>query len=179
MSNSTDAYRVLGLERGASAEQIKKAWRARVKGCHPDVVATESASVQKAKAAEYRQLTEAYECLMGRGGGSGGGVGSASSSRGASSNSHTWSAYYRAEGTTGRTTGRTTGSFAARTARSVRSSARSVRSSARNSWQNGGILVLSCVFFVGLTAFEPIIEGWWDQRNAGKLFKDIAKGAMD
>jgi hypothetical protein len=99
-------------------------------------------------------------------------VGSASSSRGASSNSHTWSAYYRAEGTTGRTTGRTTGSFAARTARSV-------RSSARNSWQNGGILVLSCVFFVGLTAFEPIIEGWWDQRNAGKLFKDIAKGAMD
>jgi hypothetical protein len=39
--------------------------------------------------------------------------------------------------------------------------------------------VLSCVFFVGLTAFEPIIEGWWDQRNAGKLFKDIAKGAMD
>jgi curved DNA-binding protein CbpA len=172
MSNSTDAYRVLGLERGASAEQIKKAWRARVKGCHPDVVATESASVQKAKAAEYRQLTEAYEGLMGRGGGSGGGVGSASSSRGASSNSHTWSAYYRAEGTTGRTTGRTTGSFAARTARSV-------RSSARNSWQNGGILVLSCVFFVGLTAFEPIIEGWWDQRNAGKLFKDIAKGAMD
>ncbi len=145
MSNSTDAYRVLGLERGASAEQIKKAWRARVKGCHPDVVATESASVQKAKAAEYRQLTEAYECLMGRGGGSGGGVGSASSSRGSSSNSQ----------------------------------ARSVRSSARNSWQNGGILVLSCVFFVGLTAFEPIIEGWWDQRNAGKLFKDIAKGAMD
>ncbi len=32
--------------------------------------------------------------------------------------------------------------------------------------------MLSCVFFVGLTAFEPIIEGWWDQRNAGKLFKE-------
>ena len=171
----TDAYRVLGLQRGASAEEVKKAWRNRVKSCHPDVVATERASVQKANAAEYRQLTEAYESLTGRGGGSGGGVGSASSSRASPTNSHTRSAYYRADGYHRQGsggTGQTSGSFAARVARSA-------RNSARNSWQNGGILVLSGVFFVGLAAFEPIIEGWWDQRNAGKLFKDIAKGAAD
>ncbi len=165
----TDAYRVLGVQRGASAEDIKRAWRSRLKSCHPDVVATESASVQKAKAAEYRQVTEAYESLTGRGVASRG----SASSHHASSNGHTSSAFYRADGGYHRQgsagAGQTFGSFASRTARNA----------AWNSWQNGGVLVLSCVFFVGLAAFEPIIEGWWVRRNAGKLFKDIAEKAPD
>lgn len=171
----TDAYRVLGVQRGASAEEVKRAWKARVKSCHPDVVATESASVQKIKAAEYRQLTEAYESLTGRGGGTGG---SAGSSQASSSNSHTRSAYYRADGYHRQGSGgsgQTFGSFGSFGSYA----AWKAQNTARNSWQNGGLLVLSCVFFVGLTAFEPIVEGWWEQRNAGKLFKDIAKGTPE
>lgn len=160
----TNPYSILGVSQGASPEEIKKAFRKRALTCHPDVTATESAAVQKAKAVEYRQLREAYESLTG------GGRGSRTTSSYASSSGgqyqHTGTSYYRADGgyrRHGQARSRPSFSwFATRTARA-----------AQNSWQNGGVLVLSGVFFAGMMAFEPMIEGWWEARNAGKLFKDI------
>lgn len=155
-------HNVLGVSVDATEKEIKQAFRKRALTCHPDTVATESASVQAIKAAEYRQLTEAYEALTGRG------------RRGASSSGyprqhqnyghrHTNSAYYRADGGNAREVySNRFSSYAQRTA--------------RNSWQNGGLLVLSGVFLASLLAFEPFIEGLWDTQNRGKLFKDVEGG---
>jgi hypothetical protein len=59
--SDTNFYQVLGVERSASANKIKSAYRELVKQHHPDVFAT---ARDKAKATEkMRQLNEAYAVL--------------------------------------------------------------------------------------------------------------------
>ena len=53
-----DYYEVLGVTRGASAEDIKKAYRAKAKQLHPDRNKDCAASE-----AEFKEVNEAYECL--------------------------------------------------------------------------------------------------------------------
>lgn len=48
-------YAVLGLSRGASTDDVKQAYRARVKRCHPDHGGSDD---------EFRQLQAAYELLL-------------------------------------------------------------------------------------------------------------------
>jgi molecular chaperone DnaJ len=54
---SRDYYEVLGVERGASAEDIKKAFRKRARELHPDVNPDPSAEAQ------FKEAAEAYEVL--------------------------------------------------------------------------------------------------------------------
>ncbi|GAA1389552.1 molecular chaperone DnaJ [Luteococcus peritonei] len=54
---SSDYYEILGVERDASAEQIKKAYRRMAMKVHPDV-ATEPDAAEK-----FKQVQEAYEVL--------------------------------------------------------------------------------------------------------------------
>ena len=54
-----DYYEVLGVERSASPEEIKKAYRSLAKKYHPDV-STESKEVAEAK---FKEISEAYEVL--------------------------------------------------------------------------------------------------------------------
>lgn len=54
---SSDYYEILGVEREASAEQIKKAYRRMAMKVHPDV-ATEPGAAEK-----FKQVQEAYEVL--------------------------------------------------------------------------------------------------------------------
>lgn len=53
-----DYYKILGVERQASEEQIKKAYRKLAKQYHPDVVKDD-----KKKQERMYEIQEAYECL--------------------------------------------------------------------------------------------------------------------
>ena len=155
----SDPFGLLGVAPGASTAEIKAAFRRRALECHPDIVATAPPAVQAAKAAEYASVVEAYERLTTRGAASS----SATATRSQQQYSHTSSAYYRADIGKGRY--RTTATASAK---------QSFSNFARNSWQNGGLVVLGGVFFVGLMVCEPFIDAWWESRNEGKLFKHVA-----
>ena len=52
-----DYYLVLGVERGANLNKIKKAYRTVIKKCHPDITRT------KESTARFLEIREAYETL--------------------------------------------------------------------------------------------------------------------
>lgn len=58
MPAKKDFYSVLGLAKGASAEDIKKAYRQKAKECHPDLHPNDPSAVQK-----MQEVNEAYEVL--------------------------------------------------------------------------------------------------------------------
>ncbi len=63
-TTSEDRYfRTLGLEPGASKEEIKKAYKTLAKRFHPDVVNTLGESFRKANEQKMKDLTEAYHAL--------------------------------------------------------------------------------------------------------------------
>jgi DnaJ like chaperone protein len=59
------AYEILGIEKGASQEVIKKAYRKLVKIHHPDNFATGTESQQKMAAERFIEIQNAYESLIG------------------------------------------------------------------------------------------------------------------
>lgn len=54
---SKDYYSILGVDKGASADEIKSAYRRLAKKYHPDLNKTEEA------AAKFKEINEAYEVL--------------------------------------------------------------------------------------------------------------------
>lgn len=63
-SRGKDPYKVLGLERGATKEEVKKAYRRLAMKYHPDKVANMSEDIQKNAARQFREINAAYEQLM-------------------------------------------------------------------------------------------------------------------
>lgn len=55
----TDPHRVLGVQPGATPEEIKKAYRQKAKECHPDLHPNDPKATEK-----MNQVNEAYDMLM-------------------------------------------------------------------------------------------------------------------
>lgn len=58
-----DPWAVLGLERGAGFEEVRRAWRRLSRECHPDLNASGGAQASADAAGRFRELREAYEAL--------------------------------------------------------------------------------------------------------------------
>ena len=58
LADKRDYYEVLGVQRGASEEEIKKAYRKEAKKYHPDLHPGD-----KAAEAKFKEINEAYEVL--------------------------------------------------------------------------------------------------------------------
>ena len=59
MSDKRDFYEVLGIDRSASDDQIKKAYRQLAKKYHPDTNQGDKDAEEK-----FKQLTNAYSLLL-------------------------------------------------------------------------------------------------------------------
>ncbi|KAH7855292.1 hypothetical protein Vadar_023307 [Vaccinium darrowii] len=59
-----DHYKVLGLARSASKEEIKQAFRKLALQCHPDKHTNTCKSVRDSNTRRFKQVAEAYEVLV-------------------------------------------------------------------------------------------------------------------
>ena len=59
MADKRDYYEVLGVNKGASADEIKKAYRKLAKKYHPDLNPDDKAGAE----AKFKEASEAYEVL--------------------------------------------------------------------------------------------------------------------
>ena len=59
MADKRDYYEVLGIDKSASADDIKKAYRKKAKEFHPDLHPGDKECEQK-----FKEVNEAYEVLL-------------------------------------------------------------------------------------------------------------------
>jgi hypothetical protein len=63
MSQSRDAYTILGVRRGASFDEIRRAYRERMKEYHPDKVAGLGAELRELAERKAKEINMAFEEL--------------------------------------------------------------------------------------------------------------------
>ena len=82
--NRQEALRILGLDEDATTEDVKAAYKETAQILHPDRFATNK-KLQARATEQFKNLQEAYECLMSGSGAKGGSKGAGASSQQASS----------------------------------------------------------------------------------------------
>ena len=58
-----DYYEVLGVDKKASADEIKKAYKKMAIKYHPDKVATLGEDIQKAAEEKFKAISQAYDAI--------------------------------------------------------------------------------------------------------------------
>jgi len=150
-----DPYRILGIERHASKEEIKRAFRKKALEYHPDIHQSSPESVQKRAAEQYEKVARAYEVLSNPQRShvhpSQGGAAPSWRPRPAG---YQHTSYYRQRKRHG-----------------------SVSPGFFYTFKKSGSLAitvaLGCICIGGLYVFDPWIQEMWIQRNKGKLFQDM------
>jgi DnaJ like chaperone protein len=59
--DAEDDYKILGIERGATDDEVRKAYRRMAMKCHPDKVAHLGPEFQRDAEAKFKRVNEAYE----------------------------------------------------------------------------------------------------------------------
>ncbi|MFS4492930.1 TerB family tellurite resistance protein [Maribacter sp. 2308TA10-17] len=64
VKSADNAYKILEIEKTASDDQIKKAYRTMAKKYHPDRVNTENEAIKKGAEEKFKQVQKAYETIQ-------------------------------------------------------------------------------------------------------------------
>lgn len=59
-----NSYKILEIEKSASNEAVKKAYRKMAKKYHPDRVNTENEAIKKGAEEKFKQVQKAYETIQ-------------------------------------------------------------------------------------------------------------------
>jgi len=157
-----DPWRVLGLERGSSKEEIKRAFRKKVLHVHPDRHLNSSDRVKVEAEATFKALKEAYDLLLKDTGGAPRAEGpsrAAYSSYQYSRPGYQHTEYYRNRAQGSRY------SWGSRIGEFIRHF--------RDTGSLTVTVVVAGVMIAGVTSLDPILRDMWVARNKGKLFEDM------
>ncbi|MCB0326373.1 MAG: DnaJ domain-containing protein [Bdellovibrionales bacterium] len=61
--SSRDPYQILGVPKNAPWDQIKRAYKEKIRSCHPDRVEGLSQDIQKAAKKNFHEYTQAFQRL--------------------------------------------------------------------------------------------------------------------
>jgi len=64
IKSADNAYKILEIERSATDDQIKKAYRTMAKKYHPDRVVTENEAIKKGAEEKFKEVQKAYETIQ-------------------------------------------------------------------------------------------------------------------
>lgn len=64
IKSADNAYKILEIERSATDEEIKKAYRTMAKKFHPDRVVTENEAIKKGAEEKFKEVQKAYETIQ-------------------------------------------------------------------------------------------------------------------
>jgi len=64
VKSADTAYKILEIEKTASDDQVKKAYRTMAKKYHPDRVVTENEAIKKGAEEKFKQVQKAYETIQ-------------------------------------------------------------------------------------------------------------------
>lgn len=64
IKSADNAYKILEIEKSATAEEIKKAYRTMAKKYHPDRVNTENEAIKRGAEEKFKEVQKAYETIQ-------------------------------------------------------------------------------------------------------------------
>ena len=64
VKSADNAYKILEIEKGATDEEVKKAYRKMAKKYHPDRVITENEAIKKGAEEKFKEVQKAYEVIQ-------------------------------------------------------------------------------------------------------------------
>jgi curved DNA-binding protein CbpA len=165
-----DPYAVLGLARGASADEAKAAFRAAARAHHPDLHAAAPPAERAAAAARFRAALTAYKAITAdeRRAAAGGGRGA-----GAAQAAYADAAYQRHRYQGGGS------AYAQHRRRGGVGPGRSLFVAAivgsGAAWASAA---LGGVALAALAFLDPLATSLWERRNAGRLFDAVEREAL-